>query len=69
MDWRDQTLLDKQMRGIVPPRHDGILSAIVACMFFVGLTLGVEFARHSVPSGVANDAVIALADQPPGTVR
>jgi hypothetical protein len=40
MDRRDQELLDKQMRRLSPPRNDGVIVAMLAVMFVVGMTLG-----------------------------
>jgi len=62
MDWHDQELLDKQLRGIIPPRHDGVIAIMVAGMFFAGLTLGAELTHKSAPSRTAaNESVIAFA--------
>jgi hypothetical protein len=40
MDRRDQELLDKQMRRLSPPRNNGVIVALLAAMFLVGMTLG-----------------------------
>ena len=40
MDRRDQELLDKQMRGLSPPRNNGVIVVLLAAMFLVGVTLG-----------------------------
>ena len=40
MDRRDQELLDKQMRRLSPPRHDGVIAVLLAAVFLVGMTLG-----------------------------
>ena len=62
MDRRDQVLLDKQMRRLIPPRHDGVIAMVVAAMFLVGLTSGIELAHKSAPAIASNDAVMALAN-------
>ena len=46
MDPRDQELLDKQVRRLSPPRHDGLLVLAVAAMFFVGMTFGGMLFAH-----------------------
>ncbi len=62
MNRRDEVLLDKQMRRLIPPRHDGVIAIVLAAMFLVGLTSGIELGRKSTPQQIAsNDAVIALA--------
>jgi hypothetical protein len=40
MDHRDQELLDKQMRRLIPPRNNGVIAVLLAAMFLVGMTLG-----------------------------
>jgi len=40
MDWRDQELLDKQMRRLTPPRKEGVIALLLAAVFLVGMTLG-----------------------------
>lgn len=63
MDQRDQVLLDKQMRRLIPERHDGVLAMVVAAMFLVGLTSGIELAHKSGSEQIAsNNAVMALAN-------
>ena len=37
MDRRDQELLDKQMRRLTPPRHEGVIALMLAAMFLVGM--------------------------------
>ena len=61
MDQRDWELLDRQMRGFGPPRHDGILGLTVAVVFLAGLTLGsILFAHQSAPTQLAwNNAKVA----------
>ena len=46
MDRRDQELLDKQMRRLTPPRHDGVIALMLAAMFLVGMTLGGVLSAH-----------------------
>jgi hypothetical protein len=40
MDRRDRELLDKQMRRLTPPGHEGVIAFMLAAMFLVGMTLG-----------------------------
>jgi hypothetical protein len=62
MDRHDQTLLDKQMGRLIPPRHDGVIAMLIAAMFFVGLTAGLGLAEKTEPTQTAsNNATIALA--------
>jgi hypothetical protein len=62
MDTRDQILLDKQMRRLIPERHDGVLAMVVAFMFLIGLTSGIELAHNGGSEQIAsNNAVMALA--------
>jgi len=42
MNRRDQELLDKQMRRLSAPRHNGV----IAVMFVVGMTLGSVLSEH-----------------------
>jgi len=46
MDRRDQELLDKQMRRLTPPRHEGVIAVMLAAMFLVGMTLGSVLSPH-----------------------
>jgi hypothetical protein len=63
MDRRDEVLLDKQMRRLIPPRHDGVLALIVTGMFIAGLSSGIALARKTPVEQIAsNNAVIALAN-------
>jgi hypothetical protein len=63
MDQRDQVLLDKQMRRLIPERHDGVIAMVVAAMFLAGLTSGIELAHKSAPEQIAsNNAIMALAN-------
>lgn len=45
-----QKLLDKQLRGIIPPRHDGVIILAIVTVFFGGMALGgALFAHKSEP--------------------
>ena len=46
MDRRDQELLDKQMRRLTPPRHEGVIAVMLAAMFLVGIALGSVLSPH-----------------------
>jgi hypothetical protein len=46
MDRRDQELLDKQMRRLTPPRHEGVIAVMLAAMFLVGMALGSVLSPH-----------------------
>ena len=55
MDRRDQDLLDKQMRRLTPPRHEGVIAVMLAAMFLVGMTLGSVLSAHqSAPTQIAS---------------
>jgi hypothetical protein len=55
MNRRDQELLDKQMRGLTPPRHEGVIALMLAAMFLVGMTLGSVLSPHqSAPTQIAS---------------
>ena len=55
MDRRDQELLDKQMRRLTPPRHEGVITLMLAAMFLVGMTLGSVLSAHkSEPTQIAS---------------
>jgi hypothetical protein len=55
MNQRDQELLDKQMRRLTPPRHEGVIALMLAAMFLVGVTLGSVLAPHtSAPTQIAS---------------
>jgi hypothetical protein len=72
MDRRDQELLDRQLRGLNPPRNDGLIGLTVVAVFFVGIAVGgILFARHgermrAAPNDVA--AAISLVDGASPTV-
>ena len=55
MNRRDQELLDKQMARLTPPRHEGIITVMLAAMFLVGMTLGSVLSPHqSAPTQIAS---------------
>jgi len=55
MNRRDEELLDKQMRRLTPPRHEGVIALMLAAMFLVGMTLGSVLAPHeSAPTQIAS---------------
>ena len=55
MEQRDWELLDKQMRGLSPPRNDAIIVLTVVAMFFAGMTLGgLLFPRQGEPMQIAS---------------
>ena len=55
MDRRDQELLDKQMRRLTPPRHEGVIAVMLAAMFLVGMTLGSVLSPHkNEPTQIAS---------------
>jgi energy-converting hydrogenase Eha subunit F len=60
MNRRDEELLDKQMRRLTPPRHEGAIAVMLAAMFLVGMTLGSVLSPHqssphqSAPTQIAS---------------
>jgi hypothetical protein len=55
MDWRDQELLDKQMRRLTPPRNEGVIALLLAAVFLVGMTLGgVLSEQETEPAQIAS---------------
>ena len=55
MDRRDQELLDKQMRRLTPPRHEGVIAVMLATMFLVGMALGGVLSTHeNAPTQIAS---------------
>ena len=46
MNQRDWELLDKQMRRLTPPHHEGVIALMLAMMFLVGITLGSVLSPH-----------------------
>jgi hypothetical protein len=66
MDMHAQKLLDKQLRGIIPPRHDGVIILLIVSVFFAGMVLGdALFARKSEPMQIASYSLLNAA--PPTT--
>ena len=61
MDRRDQELLDKQMRRLTPPRHEGVIAVMLATMFLVGMTLGSVLSPHqSEPTQIASTQIASI---------
>ena len=55
MNQHDQELLDKQMRRLTPPGHEGVIAFMLAAMFLVGMTLGSVLSPHkSEPTQIAS---------------
>jgi hypothetical protein len=55
MDEYAQKLLDRQLRGIVPPRHDGVIILSIVAVFIAGMALGSAlFAHKSEPMQIAS---------------
>jgi hypothetical protein len=68
MDQRDQELLNKQPRGLSPPRQNGVMILMVVVVFFVGMTLGgIPFAHKSEPTNDATAAISLPNGAPPNT--
>ncbi len=67
MDQRDQDLLDRQLRKLAPPRHDGLLILTVVAMFFIGMTLGGFLSARESPAlqVAANDIAATVYPQGP----
>lgn len=62
MDKYAQKLLDKQLRGIVPPRHDAVIILAIVTVFFAGVALGsVQFAHKSEPVQIASYPLVNAA--------
>lgn len=60
MEQRDWELLDKQMRGLSPPRNDAIMVLTLAAVFFAGMTLGgLVFPREGEPMQIASSDATA----------
>jgi hypothetical protein len=54
MDQRDLALLDKQLRGLNPPRNDRVVGIAVVAVFFIGMAVGgVLFASAAEPTRTA----------------
>ena len=55
MDRHDRKLLDKQMRRLTPPRHEGVIALMLAAMFLVGIAIGSVLSPHeSAPTQIAS---------------
>ena len=55
MEQRDWELLDKQMRGLSPPRNDAIMVLTLVAVFFAGMALGnLLFPREGEPMQIAS---------------
>jgi hypothetical protein len=66
MDKYAQKLLDRQLRGIVPPRHDGVVILAIVTVFFAGMALGSAlFAHKGEPMQIASYSLVNGA--PPTT--
>jgi len=71
MDRRDDELLARQLRGVAPPRNDGLVGLTVVTVFFAGLSLGAYvFAPHQ-DAPVPHDAVAVMSvpGDSPATVQ
>jgi hypothetical protein len=67
MDKYAQKLLDKQLRGSVPPRHDAVIFLGVVTVFFAGVAFGsAQFAHKSEPVQIAS---YPLVDAAPPTIQ
>jgi hypothetical protein len=59
MDEYAQKLLDRQLRGIVPPRHDGVIILSIVAVFIAGMALGSAlFAQKSEPMQIASYSLV-----------
>ena len=55
MNQRDQELLDKQMRRLTPPRHEGVIAVMLVTMFLVGVAIGSVLSLHQMaPTQIAS---------------
>jgi ferritin-like metal-binding protein YciE len=62
MEKHAQKLLDKQLRGIIPARHDGVMILAIVTVFFVGIALGgALFARKSEAQQIASYSLLNAA--------
>jgi hypothetical protein len=62
MDKYTQKLLDKQLRGIVPTRHDGVITLAIVTVFFAGMAFGSAlFAHKSKPMQIASYSLVSAA--------
>jgi hypothetical protein len=66
MDKYAQKLLDKQLRGTIPARHDGVMILAIVTVFLAGIALGgalfprksegQQISSYSLLNAAANDA-------------
>ena len=62
MDKYAQKLLDKQLRGVVVPRHDAVIILAIVTVFFAGMALGsAQFAHKSEPVQIAPYSLVNAA--------
>jgi hypothetical protein len=63
VDQRDQELLNKQMRWLIPPRNEAVIGFTTIAVFFVGMIVGgVLFAHNVEPMRVTlNQAAVPTA--------
>jgi hypothetical protein len=62
MDKYARKLLDKQLRGIVPPRHDAVMILAIVAVFFAGMALGnAQFDHKSGPVQMASYSLVNAA--------
>jgi hypothetical protein len=62
MDKNAQNLLDKQLRGIIPARHDGVMILAFVTVFFAGIALGgALFPRKSEAQQIASYSLLNTA--------
>ena len=68
MDRYAQKLLDKQLRGIVPPRQDAVIILAIVMIFFAGMALGsAQFTHKNDPVQIASYSLVNAA--PPTAQR
>jgi hypothetical protein len=65
MDHRDKELLEKQLRVVTEPRHDGTLLLMLIVVFAVGLGIGTFFFNKADITRTLSGSVSALVQ--PGT--
>ena len=62
MDKHAQKLLDKQLRGITPARHDGVMILAIVMVFLAGIALGgALFPRKSEAQQIASYSLLNTA--------
>ena len=63
MDKYAQKLLDKQLRGIIPARHDGVMILAIVTVFLAGIALGgALFPRKSEGLQIASYSLLNAAN-------